>query len=264
MTDADELIELLTRRHGILSLLVDESMERHELVDELDASKSTVYKGVSQLEASGLLESTADGLRPTPFGTEVHRRYEELARIMAFRDLLAVLPTDVELTSAALRGAELIAPESRAIDRPFVYVEELLREADSLRGFSPVISPNYVSLFHERLLDDGIEAELLFEADVIEGIGAVGSDRFGLNDDELADIATNDAVRLWRTDTTLPFGLLIARVSGEERMVIEIREAEVLRGLLVNRTTESVRWAKQTFRDNQQHATRVETLPDFR
>lgn len=263
MTDADELIELLTRRHGVLSVLVDESMERHELVDELDASKSTVYKGVSQLEASGLLESTADGLRPTPFGTEVHRRYEELARIMAFRDLLAVLPPNVELDAAALTGAELIAPESRAIDRPFVYVEELLREADSLRGFSPVISPNYVSLFHERLLDDGIEAELLFEADVIEGIGEVGSDRFGINNDELADIATNDTVRLWRTDTTLPFGLLTARVSGEERIVIEIREDEALRGLLVNRTTESVRWATQTFRDYQQHATRVEINDEF-
>lgn len=262
MTDVDELIELLMRRHGILSVLIDESMERYELVDELDVSKSTVYKGVSQLEAAGLLTSTMDGLRPTPFGMEVHRRYEELARIVAFRDLLTTLPADIDLTSAVLTDAEVIVPDSQAIDRPFVYIEELLCETDSLRGFSPVISPNYVSLFHERLLDDEIEAELLFQTDVIERIKETGSDLFQASTDLFADIITNDTVTLWRTDITLPFGLVIARISGEEQMVIEVREDEILRGLLVNRTPESVRWARETFHEYQQHSTRIVTLPD--
>jgi quercetin dioxygenase-like cupin family protein len=77
MTDAAELIDLLHRRGDLLATLLDEPAERYELVDRVPASKSTVYKGVSQLKGRGLIERTPRGLEPTLFGVVAHERYRE-------------------------------------------------------------------------------------------------------------------------------------------------------------------------------------------
>lgn len=68
MPDASDLVEIVSRRHEILRTLQTTPRERHDLVDDLDDAKSTVYKGVTQLRELGLVEQTPDGLSPTLSG----------------------------------------------------------------------------------------------------------------------------------------------------------------------------------------------------
>ena len=124
MTDAAELIDLLHRRGDLLATLLDEPTERYELVDRVPASKSTVYKGVSQLEGRGLIERTPRGLEPTLFGVVAHERYREgkgrarrisNALITATRAAIVTTPTTVlPVTNHAAETSVASTPRASA------------------------------------------------------------------------------------------------------------------------------------------------------
>jgi DNA-binding HxlR family transcriptional regulator len=84
--DGADLTELLGLRHGVLRALVESPRPRHELVDALPDSKSTVYKGLTQLEEAGLVERTVKSSRPveveyslTEIGSEIGPVMETIA-----------------------------------------------------------------------------------------------------------------------------------------------------------------------------------------
>ena len=236
MTDPDDLIEVLSLRHDVLRSLLDEPRERHVLVDDLDASKSTVYKGVSQLRELGLLASTADGLQPTLFGIVALERYDEMARAATMGDLLADLPPGT-IAPAALVGAETVVPDPRSVDRHIARVERILGDADSLRGFSPAVSPRTVATFHERVVEDGLEAEIVLTDHIVEYL--LREHRRVIDDSLDAE-----TVELYRTDEALPFTLLVVGTGGVGEVCIDMGNAGLVTGLVINDTPESRRWAE--------------------
>lgn len=249
MTSPDELIEVMSRRHEIVRSLLDTPKERHVLVDYLDDSKSTVYKGVSQLQELGLIQSTPEGLQPTLFGIVALERYDELARTADLGDLLAHLPSEA-IDSSALVGAEAVVPDSRSVDRHLARVEEMLRKADSVRGFSPAVSPEYVSIFHQRTIDDGLTAELVLTKDIVTHLRQEYSAAF---DDALS---TNN-VTLYQTDTEVPFTLLLISSTEGTKVCVELSGEAVATGLIVNDSTECLRWAEEEYERHRQAAEEV-------
>lgn len=239
MTDPDELTELLTRRHGILRSLLEEPMERHVLVDELADSKSTVYKGLTQLEERGLVTSTAAGLRPTLFGIVALERYEELARTARIGDVLADLPPEV-VDPSALVGAEAVVPDRRSVDRHLARLERILRTVDSIRGFAPAVSPRTVAAFHDRITDDGLSAELVLTDAIVDYLR-------GDHPTVLEDCLAVEFVTLYRTDASMPFVLLLATSSSGTDVCIDLGRDGLATALIVNDTAESRRWAEAEF-----------------
>lgn len=213
MTAPDELIEVLSRRHDILRSLHDAPKERHELVDHLDDSKSTIYKGVSQLTELSLIESTPVGLQPTAFGIVALERYDELAQLTEFRSVLAALPAGA-VTPTALVDAEVVTPDSRSVDRHIARIESLLRDADRIRGFSPAISRAAIPMFHRRISEDEVPAELVLSDDIVAHL-----------QDEYPTVV--DGVRsarnatLYRTTQELPFTLLLITSPDNEEFCLE-------------------------------------------
>lgn len=246
MTDPDDLIELLSLRHDVLRSLLDEPRERHALVDDLEASKSTVYKGVSQLQEHGLVASTADGLRPTLFGVVALERYDEMARAATLGDLLADLPPGT-VEPAALVGAETVVPDPRSVDRHLARVERILRHADTLRGFSPAVSPRTVETFHERVVEDGFEAEIVLTEEIV---GYLRRD----HESVLHEVLDAASVALYRTDEALPFTLLLAGSAEGTEVCIDMGNAGLVTGLVINDTAESRRWAETAHRERKQNA----------
>lgn len=239
MIDADELVELLVRRHDVLESLIDAPKERHVLVDHLDASKSTVYKGVSQLQESGLVEHTSDGLRPTLFGIVALQRYEELAQAAEFESVLAHLPADA-IDPSALADAEVVTPDDRSVDRHLARIRTMIRGANVVRGFSPAISPDYLDLFRRRTRDEGFTAEIVLPTELVDALGREHADA-------VEEILSADGVTLRRTETTLPFSLLIASSAGETEVGIEVGEGGLATGIVINDTVESLDWAEAVY-----------------
>lgn len=249
--DADELIELLSRRHGILRSLLDAPKERHVLVDHLDASKSTVYKGVSQLQERRLIESTQEGFRPTLFGIVALRQYDELARTADLGDLLALLAPGA-IDPSALVGAEVVTPDNHSVDRHLARIGTILRNAETIRGFSPAISPEYLSILHQRIVDGELNAELILTEEIVVHLQQEYPT-------ESEDILSASDVALWRTDMELPFTLLLTSSRASTEVCIELGEDGHASGILINDTAESLHWAETEYKHYKQMAVQVTT-----
>ncbi|WP_254532827.1 helix-turn-helix transcriptional regulator [Natrinema gelatinilyticum] len=249
ITDADELIEILSRRHDILRSLLDAPKERHVLVDHLDASKSTVYKGISQLRDLELIESTQVGLQPTLFGIVALRQYDEMARTAGLGDLLALLPPDA-IDPSALVGAEVVTPDNHSVDRHLTRIETMLRNADMIRGFSPAVSPKYLSILHQRIIDGELSAKIIFTEEIMTNLQQEYPS-------ETDDILSASDVTLWRTDMELPFTLLLVSSSDSTEVCLELGEEGHATGLVINDTAKSLRWAEAEYEHYKQMAVQV-------
>lgn len=233
--NGDELVELLLRRHDLLRALAEDPRERHVLADALPDSKSTVYKGVTQLTEAGLLAEGPDGLTPTLRGRLALARYGELAAV-ADLDLLDGIPGEA-IDPDSLVGATVVRPDETDAERHLDAFWDLLDGATAVEGLAPVVSPGYVERFGEYVAG-GLSADLVLPADLTAHLRAEHApalDRLGEAD-----------VRLRETPEELPFGLLVVDSPDGEVVAIELREGGLVTGILVNDTPDAVRWARDT------------------
>jgi predicted transcriptional regulator len=241
----EDLVELLRLRHGVLGALVDDPRPRHELVDALPESKSTTYKGLSQLEEAGLVERINGEFAPTLFGTVALARYDSLAETAEFAGLLSGLPGGT-IDPAALVGASVVRPDETDGERHVEALWGLLDGVDRARGIVPVVSPGMVDRFREHL-GRGLSAELILPSGVVESLRTE-------HPSVLA--AVSEQAVLYETTTTIRFGLLV--IDGtHRRMAIELRDGPHVIGLITNDTPDALTWADATFERFRTDASRV-------
>lgn len=255
MTDPDDLIEVLSRRHDVLRALRDEPRERRALVDDLAASKSTVYKAVSQLQELGLVAATSEGLRPTQFGVVAADRYEALAGTADTAEMLAALPPDT-IEPEALVGAEAVVPDRQSVDRHLARLQRLFRDADAIRGFSPAVSPELSATVGERTVGDELAVELVLPTAIYRHLHR--RDPAGLE----ASVAADD-VTFYRTGEEPRISLFIAESEAGTEVCIGLGEEGRATGLLLNDTAACRRWAAAEFERLKGSATpvRADDLP---
>jgi predicted transcriptional regulator len=221
--------------------------ERHELVDDLEDAKSTVYKGVTQLLEMGLVEHTDDGLRPTLFGSVVLRRYEELARTAVLRPVLKDIPVGC-IDPVVFVGSEFVTPDAGSAGRHLKYTHQLLETADDVRGVVPMASTENIDVVSDRVNAGTLTAEFVLS-------GALADSLRRRQDDAVTSLLDSGTV-LWRTASHVPVGVFVVR--GEEsRMGIEFRDGNLVTGLLLNETVESVNWAEEQISRYESDAERV-------
>jgi predicted transcriptional regulator len=243
--NGDGLVELLLRRHDLLRELAEEPRERHLLADAVPDSKSTVYKGVTQLSEAGLIAERTDGLTPTLRGRLALARYGELAAV-ADLDLLDGIPGEA-VDPDALVGAEVVRPDETDAERHLDALWSLLDDATAVEGLAPVVSPGYVERFGEYVTG-GLRAELVLPTDLATHLRdeqAPALERFAEAD-----------VRLYETTEELPFGLLVVDSPGGQTVAIELREGGLVTGLVLNDTPDAIRWARATIERYRQDAER--------
>ncbi|WP_254763406.1 helix-turn-helix transcriptional regulator [Natrinema marinum] len=243
--DGDGLVELLQLRHDVLDELADEQYSRHELIDVLPDSKSTIYKGLSQLQESGLVERTEDGLKLTLLGVVALARYRTLADTADTGDLLAEFPGS-SVDPKALVGADVVRPDESDVERHLEAFWELLDDADHITGITPVVSPGYIDRFRS-FLDGGLTADLVLPEEVLKSFQST-------HPNELSTLS--DRVVLSKTTTEIPFGILVTEGSYP-RMAIELRDGPLITGLVVNDTPDAIEWARETIDRFRANATQV-------
>lgn len=226
-------------------------MERHVLVDHVDDSKSTVYRGVSQLKELGLVEATEAGLAPTSFGTVALARYDEMAGTAAMQPLLEALPGGA-IDPAALVGAEAVVPDNVDVDRHHDRVTALLERATALRGFSPAVSPAYLTAIPRRIREDDMSLEFVLSREIV---AYVGEEHPGA----LEVVESAEDVSLYRTDDELAMTVMLVETADGTTVCVELGEDGVTTGLLVNDTVEARRWAEAAFEERRRSAEPVTT-----
>lgn len=243
--DADfrDVISTVVKRRPFLDTLADGPTAKRDLRDELDLSRSTVYKAVRELEEQGLVAETDEGVGLTLVGrllADEYRTFEtHAAGIHDSAGLLAVLPADAPVTVDAVLGAETVLAERHAPTRPVEYIDDLVRRADHVFGATPVVLAQFVDIFHEEIVHGDLTADLVLETPVVEYLREDHAER-------LAEALDTGRLSIERTDESLPFGFVSSESEGLVLIVYD--ESGELRGVLLNDSRDAIDWGRRTFR----------------
>jgi predicted transcriptional regulator len=246
--DAEVFVELLLHRHDVLAALVDEPRSRHVLVDALPDSKTTVYKGVSQLLEAGLLVRRGDTLHPTLAGRVALEHYHRLTDVARLPALLDGIPADA-LDPIVLEGCELVTPDEGAFDRHIQYGERLLGDAERITGVAHAVSEDTVAAFTDAVTG-GVSASLVLPTSVAAGLATDYPD-------QLSAISDAEDVAVYATDRDVPVGVFVVERAEGDAMVVELTEGALPVALLLNDSSEAVEWGRETIERSRDDATLV-------
>lgn len=207
--DADDSIEAvvdaLRKRAPLLARLADGPRDQRDLRDELDVSRSTVYKSLQRLRDVGLVTERDGGYALTGFGRLAWQRHDDylarLRRLDAARRLLATLPDDRQFPPTLFERGRIVVPGRHAPERPLARLSTLGDETDHFRVLSPSGIPRFLADIHEAAEAGEQTAEIVLELDAIPRLRA-GYDRF-----EAAVAA--DGIELRAFPETLPYAIVL-------------------------------------------------------
>ncbi|WP_135534925.1 helix-turn-helix transcriptional regulator [Halostella pelagica] len=245
-----EMMETVFKRIEFLDALAENPSEKRELVSQLDVSRSTVNRGVQDLEQFGLVAYENSAYELTVCGRllyEQYSRYEESAEaIVAADELLQHLPKETPISLDFIWDAEVFVAEEPAPAVPVSVLTEIIRDADRIRGLSQAHAAPKAEDALRMAIDGGATAEIVFCKAVYEHVQATY--------DWIADrIAAGDYQPYVTGD--LPFGLIIADHDETTYCcVVVYTDQSSIAGLMVNDTRAAVTWASKLFESHRQQA----------
>ena len=251
--DLPEFLATIGRRADLLGALDGRAARKPELETELDVSRSTIDRGIRELEQRALIERTDGGYQRTLAGSlaleEYDRLRERVEGLARGGELLAALDRDVDLDSAMLAAATLIERERTSPYRPVEELYDIIDAATEVRAFDLTVHPQQADVYR-RNVEDGMVTELVLSAEVIERLVAAHATAFE------ATVETN-RVGLWQATEELPYGLLVAETPSGPVAVVMVYSDRGVVGCIRNDDPEAVAWARQRFERERDRATRL-------
>lgn len=239
--DPATVIEAVSRRADLLAAVRDEPRSKSALVSELPVSRSTVDRAVRRLESLGLVRRERGTVTLTLGGQLALSEFEECkAGIEGLMDAWGVLdpvPPDSKMDLSLFRGAEVISPDRYAPHQPVEAMEEFLRGAKRIEGVASAVLPEYVDIYSEQIVDQGMDVELVVPNPVLETL--VTEYR-----EELVTSLETGRLELIEVDTNPPFSTIIAQHGAPELGVVIYSESGTA-GLIRNSSEEAIGWARE-------------------
>jgi predicted transcriptional regulator len=237
------LVGLLSRRGHILNRIAEGTRDRCKLVEEVDESRSTVYRSLNELAEAGLLEETAGNYDLTLYGQLVYEKFklfdESISNISAARDVLTTFSGPDNFDSDVLAGADVIEPTRQEPDRPIRTIERTIRGADSVKCIAPTtLLLNAASDY----TTDESTAELLVEASALQHFEETNSEK-------LDCVRDDSRFTLRARQTEFPFGLVLVEDDAPKMMVVVYTEEWDLEGLIRNDSEVAVSWTRDAYRN---------------
>lgn len=248
--DTKRLIELVRRGPVLAALREEGSMDRRELEQHLDVSKSTVHRFTRSLRDHNLIERSGGEFVLTPLGevsaAEVAAFEASIETAWALAPVLeAASAHGVDVDIGAFSDATVTTAAPGHPYRPVNRFMSLVEGTDTLRGLDPAsINPLHFDAIYERIVD-GMETDAVFPPSVVEELLASNPDR--------ARAAFESGnLTLWVHDD-LPFGLTLC----DDRVGVGVYDAETgLLRLYADTDGSAAReWADEVYADYRADAT---------
>ena len=250
--DRNLLLEVV-RRAPMLAALRKESMDRHDLIQRLDISKSTSHRNANSLIERGILQKSSGEYTLTEFGhavADVVVTFEEdmeaivrlapMIEVIGGTNLLCPIDAFADATITMANHGDPFGPLARFVS--------LVNETDSLRmADSYAIAPTYIDEIHGRVLD-GLETEVIERPEVAEDI----MENYPT---KCVQLCASDYLKMQIHDD-LSFGLVIL----DHRIGIGVRAPDtgVPRAFVDTEANEARYWAETIFESYWDDATELE------
>ena len=242
------------KRADLLRCLDEGQKDIRDLRDELDKSRSTIYKATRELETVRVVESTGNGYGLTLFGRLLFRKFERLVTetqtIWDIEDVLTSLPPDLPVDPSLFADAEVVATEPHAPDCAVEELESFVAELGRFRAMTPVHRTRYLSFGRERAESGEFAGEFVLEHNLLEYVLSNHADAF-------AELLRNDSLTWYETDRKLPFGLVIPESASAPVGVTLYDERRQLRAFVRTDDPVAAEWAEETYRSFRDDATRL-------
>ncbi|ELZ48152.1 hypothetical protein C463_01141 [Halorubrum californiense DSM 19288] len=242
MTEPSELVGVAERRLDFLERLAAEPLRKHELVDALGHSRSTVNRAIDELEAAGLVAGETDGYRTTLSGRLLAAAYREFLTVAddlaAAGDVLDPLGADVDVDPAVLRGAETYRAAAPDPYRPLEVLDEALANADSVAAALPAFPYPRIAERLRRAAAGGGTVDLT----LADRAYRHAAERFA---DDLGAVARRDDCRVAAVDA-VDAGVVAADGTA---LLLTFDDAGTLHGAAASTEPEAVAWAETKVRE---------------
>lgn len=244
-TPSSDLLSLVSKRAGLLRCLREGVGEKRELEETLELSRSTLNRGLNQLEANRLIVERPNGYEVTVAGDAVLQVYANLWEPIAdATPCLALLPTDVSFDPKILNSATVVKADYSNPDRPVDRLDGLLVDCNRVRWTSPVSTARCLRLLNSRIVERDVSAEFLFHDDHYDRL-------WRTHEETMRTTSNADNCQLRRVRDKPPASIVIV---DESRVWIGVHDAEgSLKGAIVATSDAAVDWGRRVFR---RHRTR--------
>lgn len=252
----NSLEETVYKRGEILCAIDDQPRAKPALTEAVGASRSTINRGVKELEEADCIERRNSKYHATLLGElscERYRRYRSnVGALNKAKELISSLPVSANLNPVFFRGANIrsanpAAPESAlqpAIDR--------LENADRMLGLTPVGISLYVDLIYEHANMNGLSVEIIVQNEALRPI-------LELDEERLRELESEGQLEVYTVDEPLHYALWLMESSERVDAGATVYDNGGISGLLVNSSTEAVSWARSEYKRHRELAEKVST-----
>lgn len=238
--DVSAVRAALDRRHAVLTAVGTEAVDKRELTEQVTVSRSTVDRGVRELERLGLIERVNGGFRRTLVGTlalaEYDRATERLEALAAAADVLSHLPADVEVDPSVLLGADVVEATSETPYRPLSYQNELVRGADRIYACATAVVPPQVEFYYNELVENGLELTVITTDATLDLLVSEHYER-------LVNALDTGRCEMFLVDEPIHYSVVVAERPAGDEMLVSVYDDGIV-GTIGNSRPEAVAWAE--------------------
>lgn len=231
---------VLSKRWPLVAALADGPRSKSALEADLGVARSTVYKGLRELEGVGVVRATNDGYALTQFGRLARRKCDDyratVARLCVVRSVLEAVPREANLPLSFVERSRVVLPDRYAPERPLTTFESVADDADCVRTLSPVAIPRFMPDIHDDVASGDREIEIVVESEALDVLRT---------EYEAFDEAVDAGLRAYESPGSIPFGLTI--FDGEAVSLAAYAGDGSLRGLLLCTCPNAGTWAETLY-----------------
>jgi predicted transcriptional regulator len=251
--DTAGVISLVTKREPILRAVGTDGVGKRELVDQLLISRSTVDRGIRELESAALLARSGEGYRRTLLGELLLAEYDRFASTTAAllngREVLAELPPGFELEPVLFEDATIVTASQHAPQQPISALCSVLDEGRWTQTVLPAVFP--------QVLDEWVALcdEEMARADIVL-TDPVVSTLVGSHSESLQRLLDESRIALHQVEIAPAYGLVVAETESTATAgLVILDDRGGARAFIETETDEAISWIREAINDHLMQST---------
>lgn len=242
-----EIVELVQRRHEILEALEGGPLGKPALTDSTSYARSTVDRGLDELEEADLVRSEGSEYRLSTAGRRILQAFDTFqATASVYQEyataIEGVQPED-ELPPVLLDGAEVETATPAMPTRPVKKAHEGLAEADAVYSTCPVLLAYHSEFWNAAQPETDVHLEVIYTTGVLETMRSEYPDW-------REDVVDSGLLTPYVGDDVPSYGLaLVDGLGGEDVSAVRIQvyDEDGVDVLLHNESEAAVGWARERY-----------------
>lgn len=248
----DDHISELIHRSSLFQCLLDNPQNRAQLTDQVDASRTTVYRALEELQSYGLVAFSANKFRPTPYGELLFYALNELRQhaeiIQQSESFLQALPEDIPVAYQLVATGKVVESSFVNPRAPLSSLCDFIDEASTIKAAAKVIYPEDAETYYRNIMSDSMDCTLISQNKIMDQMRSV-------SEEELEKVIQSTESRFLTTEKDIPFSLIISE-DPEQRVCVAIYDDRGnLQGVILNESDMVYDWAVNKFNSIKRHDT---------